>query len=41
MVIEELESVVAPDAMENAEHFVIGALAGASFVLAIAALTGC
>jgi hypothetical protein len=36
--IEELESIVAPDAWDNAEHFAEGFLAGAGFVLAVAAI---
>lgn len=37
MFIEELESIVAPDALDNAEHFALGAIAGFTLVLAIAA----
>lgn len=39
MLIEELESIVAPDAVDDAEHFVLGAAAGIGLVLAIAAFT--
>lgn len=37
MIVEELESIVAPDAWDNAEHAILGAAAGVGLVLAIAA----
>lgn len=37
-VVEELESIVAPDALDNAEHFVLGVAAGIGLVAAIVAL---
>lgn len=37
IVVEELESVIAPDAWDNAEHAALGFVAGVGIVLAIAA----
>jgi hypothetical protein len=37
IVVEELESIIAPDAWDNAEHAAIGFATGVGLVLAIAA----
>ncbi len=37
IVMEELESIVAPDAWDNAEHAALGFAAGIGLVLGVAA----